>query len=187
MLGEIGLEKIPAILRAGDIEAAGHVHADRLLGNRFDLFIELNGVGLQERHACVAIMGVEAARRMPARPGRQLLALQQHHVAPAKFGQVIEDAAPNNPPADHGDLAMRLHPNRLPIQATRPLAPHSHIHGAPVTCKDLGAKGKNLGVGEDGDGSCATFGCFFVQVLYIFIDKRVRRLGVWKGPVPPRN
>ena len=64
--GIVGLQIFPAGVRTGDIDAAGHVHADALAGNLFDLFIKIDGVGLQLGHARVAVMGMEPARSVPA-------------------------------------------------------------------------------------------------------------------------
>ena len=59
------LQPFPALRRRGDVDAACHVHADRLAGLRFDFLQEVDRVGLQDRHVRVGVERVEAARRMP--------------------------------------------------------------------------------------------------------------------------
>ena len=55
------------------------------------------------------VQTVDAGRRMPGGARGQLVALQQHHVGPAELGQVVEDAAADQPAADHHCLCVRLH------------------------------------------------------------------------------
>ena len=47
--------------------------------------------------------GGQQARRMPSRAASQLFALEQHHVLPAKFGQVVGERTPDHTPADDDD------------------------------------------------------------------------------------
>jgi hypothetical protein len=96
-------------------EAARHVDAAGLAGNRLDLLVEVDGVGLQLGDVGIAVQGVHAAGGVPGRPRGQFAALQQHHVAPAGLGQVVKHAAADDPAADHHHLGMRLHGLRLPV------------------------------------------------------------------------
>src|SRR3546814_19783871 len=71
----------------------GHVDAAGLAGDRLDLLVEVDGVSLQLGDVGIAVEGVHAARGVPGRPGGELAALQQHDVAPAGLGPMIEHAA----------------------------------------------------------------------------------------------
>src|SRR3546814_1024984 len=95
----------------------GHVDAAGLAGDRLDLLVEVDGVSLQLGDVGIAVEGVHAARGVPGRPGGELAALQQHDVAPAGLGQMIEHAAADNAAADDCDLDMRFHWNDLSISA----------------------------------------------------------------------
>ena len=46
---------------------------------------------------------------MPGRAGRELVALDEHHVVPAFCGQVIEDARTNGAATDDYDAGMIYH------------------------------------------------------------------------------
>ncbi len=61
-----------------------------LAGNFLKLVIKADGVTLQLRHIGIAVKGVEPARRMPSGAGSEAVALHQHHVFPARFGEVVE-------------------------------------------------------------------------------------------------
>ncbi|ENN89879.1 hypothetical protein RHSP_80128 [Rhizobium freirei PRF 81] len=52
---------------------------------------------------------MHAARGMPGRPGCQLGALEQHHVLPAEFRQVIEHRTSDDTATDDDDLGMAFH------------------------------------------------------------------------------
>ena len=56
------LQPLPAIGRAGDVDAAGHVQADRLAALLLELLVEVDRIGLQGRDVGVGVERVEAAR-----------------------------------------------------------------------------------------------------------------------------
>ena len=63
---------------AGQHHPAGQVQAARLPRELLELAVERHRIGLQLRDVRVAVQRVEPARRVPARPARQLRALDQH-------------------------------------------------------------------------------------------------------------
>jgi hypothetical protein len=119
-------QEIHPLRRAGQHQPAGQVHAAGLAGNRFDLLIELDRVALQLGDIGVAIERVEPAGGMPGRAGGQLLPLDQHDIAPAGLGQMIEDAAPDDAAPDDDDLCLSLHgpdfPSEILLSITRVLS-----------------------------------------------------------------
>src|SRR5277367_537884 len=113
------LQPVQPFLRAGQIEAARHVHAAGDAGDRLDLFVELDGVLLQLGDIGIAVERVHAARGMPRRARSQLRALEQHDVLPAALREVIGDAGADDAPADDGDPCMRLHDDSLRCERAR--------------------------------------------------------------------
>ena len=103
------LQPVEPLLGAGEIEAAGDVHAARDAGDRLDLLVEVDRVLLQLGDVGVAVQRVHAARGVPGRAGGQLGALDQHDVLPAALGQMIGDAGADDAAADDDDLCMRFH------------------------------------------------------------------------------
>ncbi len=95
--------------RAGQHQAAGDVHAARNAGNRFDLLVQLDRVLLQLGDVRIAVDGVHAARRVPGRTGREFRALEQQHVLPARFREVIQHARAHDAATDHRHLHMSPH------------------------------------------------------------------------------
>jgi hypothetical protein len=103
------LQEVDPVVGAGQQHAARQVEAAGLAGDLLDLLVELDRVLLQFGDVGVAVDGVEAAGRVPGRPGGELRTLDQHHVLPARLGQVIEHAAPDHAAADHGHLHLAFH------------------------------------------------------------------------------
>ena len=103
------LQPVEPLLRAGEIEAAGDVHAAGNAGDRLDLLVEVDRVLLQLGDVGIAVERVHAAGRVPRRPRSQFGALDQHDVFPAALRQMIEDARADDAAADHHDLTMRSH------------------------------------------------------------------------------
>ncbi len=95
------------------MNAAGHVHADRLAGFGFDLLQKVDRVGLEERHIGIGVESVKAAGGVPGRASGQDGALDQRHVAPTKFRQMVKDRSPDDAPADNNDAIVRFHPRSL--------------------------------------------------------------------------
>ena len=114
------LQPLPALRRGSDVNAAGHVHADRLAGFGFDLLQEVDRIGLQNRHVGIGVESVKAAGGVPGRAGGQDRALDQRHVAPSVFRQMVEHRSPDDAAADNNDAIVRFHlrapdPNRLSV------------------------------------------------------------------------
>ena len=109
VLGPFGLEEVEAIRVRCEGESTHVMQSAGLAGELLELAIEPDGVALQRGHVGIRVQGVEAARRVPRRARSQLGALDEHHVAPAEPGEVIEHAAPDHPAPDHRNPDMRLH------------------------------------------------------------------------------
>ncbi len=106
------LQPLPARRRGSEGDAAGHVQADGLAGLALDLREQVDGVGLQPRHVRVRVERVDAARRVPGRPGGQYRSLDQAHVTPAVTRQVIEHRSADHAAADYCHAKM-LHTANL--------------------------------------------------------------------------
>ena len=103
------LQPVEPLLRAGQHDAAREMHAAALAGDRLDLLVELDRVLLELRHIGVAVDRVHAARGVPGGARRELGALDQHHVAPARLREVVEHAGTHDSAADHHRFRVRLH------------------------------------------------------------------------------
>src|ERR1700675_3808175 len=75
----------------------------------FQFIVKADGIALQLGYIRIAIKSMKAAGGVPRRSGSQLIALDQHHVLPTGFGQVVEDTAADDAAADDGDPCMRFH------------------------------------------------------------------------------
>ena len=115
VLGALGLEEVEAVRVRCEGEPAHVMQSARLAGELLELAIEPDGVALEGRHVGVRVQGVEAAGGVPGRAGGELGALDEHHVAPAEPGEVVEHAAPDHPAADHRHPDMGLHDCFLPV------------------------------------------------------------------------
>ena len=119
VLGALRAQEVEALPGGGDGNAAHVVQAAGLAGQRLQLAVEGDGVALQRGHVGVRVEGVEAARGMPGRARGELGALDEHHVAPARAGEVVEHAAPDHAAADHRDPDVGLHALSTPPQGQR--------------------------------------------------------------------
>ncbi len=100
------LEFLPARRRRGEAQAADAMPAGRLSGLRLELAVELGGVAHEAREIAAAAQLSDQSRRVPGGAVRQLQAFQQEHVALAALGEVIGDAAADDPAADDDDAAF---------------------------------------------------------------------------------
>ena len=108
------LQPLPALRGGGDMDAAGHVHADRLAGFGFDLFQEVDRIGLENRHVGVGVERVKAAGRVPRRARGQDRTFHQRYVAPPVLRKVVKNGRSNDAPANYDDAIVRFHP-RAPV------------------------------------------------------------------------
>jgi hypothetical protein len=115
VLGALGLEEVHAFGGVRDGQAADVVQAAGLAADLLELLVELDGVALERRDVGIGVEGVEAAGGVPGRARGQLRALDQHDVAPAVLGQVIEHAAADHAAADHHHPNVGPHRSRLPV------------------------------------------------------------------------
>ena len=105
-LGALLLEIVQPRRRRREIKPAGLVVPDRLPGKFFQFRIQVDGVALQFGNVRVGTDGVNLPGRMPRRPGSQFGALQQHHILPAFFCKVKENAATDHAAADDDDAGV---------------------------------------------------------------------------------
>jgi hypothetical protein len=61
---------------------------------------------LQFGYIVVVVQAVDTGCRVPGRTRGELIALQQHHVAPTQLGEMIKNRAANQPPANDYRLCM---------------------------------------------------------------------------------
>ena len=108
-LGHGGFQKLESLRRVGQHDARRQVQAAGLARDFFKLLVQTDGIALQHGHIGVAIERMETAGRMPGGARGKLVPLQQHHVFPAFFGQVVEHRAAHHPAANHHHLCCRLH------------------------------------------------------------------------------
>ena len=71
----------------------------------------------------IGVEGVKSAGGVPGRAGRQDGALDQRHVGPPKFRQMVKNGSPDDPSADHNRAVACFHP-RLPIIEALPCYPN---------------------------------------------------------------
>ena len=111
MHGARRLQEIEPLRRFRKRNAANVMQAAGLTGDFLEFPVKADGVTLQGCHVGIGIQRVEATRGMPGRTRGQFRALDQHHVLHTEPGQVIDDAAADNPAADNHYLRMRIHIN----------------------------------------------------------------------------
>jgi hypothetical protein len=116
-------QPVEALAVAGQHQPAWQVDRAALTRAGLDPLIELDGVLLQLGDVGVAVQGVHAPGRVPRRPGRELLALDQHHVGPAGLGEVVEHRRSDDTATDDDHLRRGLHGH-----GTSPLSSPSGRH-----------------------------------------------------------
>ena len=108
-LGRLHAQLMFAIGGLREIQRARLKNAAVLSGFALEVFVELHRVILQPRDIVVIVQSVNTGCRMPGRARSQFVTLEQHHVGPAKFGQVIENRASDQATADDDCLSMGFH------------------------------------------------------------------------------
>ena len=103
------LQRIHLALAGRQHQPAIRVQPARLARQVLKLAVKIDGVFLQPRDIGIAVERVHAARRMPGGPRRQFGFFEQHHIAPADFGQMIEHARPDHAAADDHCPGCRAH------------------------------------------------------------------------------
>ncbi len=103
------LQPVEPLGRIGELQPAGEVQPAALAGDRLDLLIEPDRVGLQLGDVRVGVEGVKAAGRVPGGARCKLAPLDQHHVFPAGLGEMVENRAADDAATDHRDLCVGFH------------------------------------------------------------------------------
>ena len=97
-------QPVEAFAVAGQHQPAGQVDRAVLAGTGFDRAVQLDRVLLQLGHVGIAVERVHPTRRVPRRPGRELLAFDQHDVVPPRLREVVEHRSTDDATADDDDL-----------------------------------------------------------------------------------
>ena len=100
------LDLLPATLGRGDEDGAGPPESGPEAGPALQVLEQLRGVPREHAHVVGRPQLADEAGRVPRRPGREPLALEQDHVAPAALGQVVGDARADDAAADDDDSRM---------------------------------------------------------------------------------
>jgi hypothetical protein len=80
-----------------------------LAGDLFEFAIKPDRVTLQSRHIGVGVERMKTARGVPGGTRGQFRAFDQDDIFHTECGQVINDAAANNPATDDDNLRMTFH------------------------------------------------------------------------------
>ena len=91
------------------IQRSGLEHAAALPCLGLKRVIQIHRIVLDARDVVVIVQPVNVGRRMPCRPRRQFITLQQHNIRPAQLGQVVQDGAADNAASDDDGLGMGAH------------------------------------------------------------------------------
>ena len=102
-------ELVEAVARVREADAAGDVDVDVVPDLRAQLGIQLRAVALQLDDVPRGGEVRAIAGGVPGRAAGELVALDQHAVAHAEFGEVVQGAAADGAAADHDNLRVRLH------------------------------------------------------------------------------
>ncbi len=97
-------QPVEALAIAGQHQPAGQVDRAVLARTGLDRAVQLDRVLLQLGHVGIAVERVHPARRVPRRPGGELLALDQHDVVPPRLREVVEHRGADDATADDDDL-----------------------------------------------------------------------------------
>ena len=81
------------------------MQADSLPGQLLDLLVKTDGIACR-REMSVRADGMDLPCRVPRRAGGQLVAFEQDRVLPAEFGEVEQNRAAHDTPANDHDLGV---------------------------------------------------------------------------------
>ena len=99
-----------ARLRLRKIERTRLEDAAALAGFSLQLFVKTHGIMLQTADVGAVMQPVDIGRRVPCGARGQFRPLQQNHIRPTQFGQVIQDRTADKPAADDHRLRMGFQP-----------------------------------------------------------------------------
>ena len=102
-------ELVHAVARVRETNAARDVVVDVVADLLAQRRIQLGAVALQLDDVPRSGEVRAVAGRVPGRPGRQLVTLQQHGVGDAQLSEMVEGAAAHRTAANDDDLCMRFH------------------------------------------------------------------------------
>ena len=125
-LGDAGVLAVLVhpVRRHGEAYVADGAQTHVVAGLLGEPAVEIHRVLVNLAHRVAHVEQRQQAGGVPGRPGRQFLALQQHHVRPALGRQVIERRDADDAAADDHDSRMLRH-LPFPVDAWRPEpAPH---------------------------------------------------------------
>ena len=100
------LSSVEAALGAREADAAVLLEAGRLPGLGLEPEVQLGGILREPRQVGRRAQLPDQPGGVPGRAAGQLLALEQHHLAPAELGQMVGDRAADHPAADDHRLRV---------------------------------------------------------------------------------
>jgi hypothetical protein len=98
-----------ARFRLREIKGAGLKDTATLAGLLLQLLVKRHRVVLEPADIGGIMETMDVRRGVPGRAGGELVALQQHHLGPAKLGQVIQNGTADQAAADDHCLCMCAH------------------------------------------------------------------------------
>ena len=112
------LQFLPARRRRREPQASRAMPARRLPGFRLQRSVQLGAIAHQARQVAAAAQLPDQPGRMPRGAVRELQTFQQHDVAHAALGQMVGDAAADDPAADDDDAGLcgQIHGHVIPLQ-----------------------------------------------------------------------
>ena len=110
---------VHAVAVGREAQVAVDMEADVLAGLGLQRLVEVDRILVQLADRIAHVEQRQQPGGVPCRAGSQLGALDQYDIAPALFGQVVERGNADHSAADHDDARLVLHPQGLPVSATR--------------------------------------------------------------------
>ena len=109
MLGALGQKHVKSVAIVRQRHAADVMQPAGHAGDLFKFLVEPDRIALKGGHVGIAIERVKPACGVPCASRGQFRSLKQHHVGPAKLGQVIKHRTADDTAADHDDTGGGFH------------------------------------------------------------------------------
>ena len=114
-LGRLQAQLMFARLCLRQIQRSGLKHPAALPGFRLQFPVKVHRIVLDAGNIGAVMQPVDIGRRVPGAARGQFIAFQQHHVAPAELGKMIQDRASDDAAADDNRLCMGPHLFPAPV------------------------------------------------------------------------
>ena len=109
VFGPFGQHHVEPVPIVGQCNATDMVQPAGHAGDLFQLLVKPDRIPLQSGHVGIAVQCVKSAGGMPSGARCKLRALQQHHVRPSQFGEVIQNGASDDASADDCNAGSGFH------------------------------------------------------------------------------